>query len=115
MMSVKNITACSALRFAIVLDPIGKLVDGNQQVGVAVGRFSQGPDDVQPPYGEGPYDGDCLEGVRRKVGLASVKMAPFAGAYDLAGISDRCGPVEAMAEHVAHKGAWRRVVAAHAR
>jgi hypothetical protein len=35
--------------------------------------------------------------------------------HDLAGISDRSGPVEALAERVVHEGAWRRIVAAHAR
>jgi hypothetical protein len=56
-----------------------------------------------------------LEDVRREVGLAGVKLAPFTGAHDLAGISNRSGPVEALAECVAHKSAWRRVVAAYAR
>jgi delta-aminolevulinic acid dehydratase/porphobilinogen synthase len=53
--------------------------------------------------------------VCRKVGLAGVELAPFAGAHNLAGISDRGGPVEALAECVAHEGAWRVVVAAYAR
>jgi hypothetical protein len=44
-----------------------------------------------------------------------VELAPFAGAHDLSGISDRGGPVEALAERVAHKGAWCRVVTAYAR
>jgi hypothetical protein len=56
-----------------------------------------------------------LEDVCRKVGLAGVELAPFAGAHDLAGISDRSGPVEALAERVAHEGARCRVVAAYAR
>jgi hypothetical protein len=51
----------------------------------------------------------------RKVGLAGVKLAPFAGAHDLAGINDRSGPVEALEECVAHESAWRRVVAAYTR
>jgi hypothetical protein len=53
--------------------------------------------------------------VRREVGLARVELAPFAGAHDLTGINDRSGPVEALTERVAYEGAWRRVVAAHAR
>jgi hypothetical protein len=53
--------------------------------------------------------------VCREVGLVGVKVAHFAGAHDLAGISDRSGPVEALAECVAHEGAWRCVVAAYAR
>jgi hypothetical protein len=52
--------------------------------------------------------------VRWEVSFAGVKLAPFAGAHDLAGISDRGGPIEALAECVAHEGARRRVVAAHA-
>jgi hypothetical protein len=51
----------------------------------------------------------------RKVGLAGVELAPFAGAHDLASISDRGGPVEALVERVAHEGVWRRVVVAYAR
>jgi hypothetical protein len=84
-------------------------------VGVAPGRFPQGFDDVQPSHGEGPCDRDCLEGVRREVGLAGVGLAPFAGAHDLAGIYDRSRPVKALTKRVAHEGVWRRVVAARAR
>jgi hypothetical protein len=82
-------------------------------VGVAPGRFSQRLDDVQPPHNKGPCDGDGLQGVRREVGLASVKLATLAGAHDLAGISDRSGPVEDLAERVAHESAWCSVVAAY--
>jgi hypothetical protein len=53
--------------------------------------------------------------VCREVGLAGVELAPFAGAHDLAGISNRGGPIEALAERVAHEGAWCGVVAAYAR
>jgi hypothetical protein len=84
-------------------------------VGVAPGRLSQESDNVQPPHGERPCDGDCLEAVSREVSFAGVKLAPFAGAHDLAGISNRGGPIEALAEGVAHEGARRRVVATHAR
>jgi hypothetical protein len=52
--------------------------------------------------------------VSREIGLAGVELATFTGAYDLAGISDRGGPIEALAEHVAHEGARRRVMATHA-
>jgi hypothetical protein len=53
--------------------------------------------------------------MRREVSLAGIKLAPIAGAHDLAGISDRSGPVEALAERVAHESVWRCVVAAYAR
>jgi hypothetical protein len=53
--------------------------------------------------------------VCREIGLAGVELAPFAGAYDLAGVGDRGGPVEALAERIAHEGAWCCVMAAYAR
>jgi hypothetical protein len=84
-------------------------------VGVVPGRLSQGPDNVQPPHSKRPCDGYRLEGVRREVNFAGVKLAPLAGAHDLASISNRGGPIEALAECVVHKGARRRVVATHAR
>jgi hypothetical protein len=56
-----------------------------------------------------------LEDVRREVGFAVIELAPFTGAHDFAGVSDRSGPIKALTERVAHEGAWRGVVAAHAR
>jgi hypothetical protein len=53
--------------------------------------------------------------MRREVRLAGVELAPFAGAHDLAGVGDSGGPVEALAERIAHEGARCCVVAAHAR
>jgi hypothetical protein len=53
--------------------------------------------------------------VRRDVGLAGIELAPLAGTHDLAGISDRGGLVEALAERIAYESAWRRVVAAYSR
>jgi hypothetical protein len=84
-------------------------------VGVAPGRLSQGPDNVQPPHGKRPCHGDRLEGVRWEIGLAGVKLAPLAGAHNLVGVGDRGGPVEALAECIADEGARHRVVATHAR
>jgi hypothetical protein len=68
---------------------------------VAPGRLSQGPDDVHPPHGERPCDGDRLEGVRWEISLAGIELAPIAGAHNLVGVGDRGGPVEALAECVA--------------
>jgi hypothetical protein len=84
-------------------------------VGVASERLSQGPDDVQPSHSEWPCDGYGLQGVSWEVCFACVKLAPLAGAHNLVGISDYGGPIEALAERVAHEGARRRVVATHAR
>jgi hypothetical protein len=97
------------------LHPLRELVDSNHKVGVALGRLSQGPDDIQSPHDERPCDRDGLQDVRREIGLAGVELEPFAGAHDLAGVGDRGGPVEALAEHIAYEGAGCCVVAAHAR
>jgi hypothetical protein len=115
MISVKMDTTFLEVRDWACLDPLGEFVYGNQQVGIAPGRLSQGPDDVQPPHGEWPRDWYGLQGVSREIGLASVKLAPFAGVHDLVGISDRSGPIKALAEHIADEGARRRIVVAHAR
>jgi hypothetical protein len=53
--------------------------------------------------------------VRREIGLAGVELAPFASAHDFAGVGDRGGPIEALAERIAYESAWRRVVAAYPR
>jgi hypothetical protein len=116
MMSVKNDTACSALRFVIGhLDPLGEFIHGDQQVSVAPGRLSQGPDDVQSPHSERPCDENRLQGVSREITLAGVELASLAGSYDLVGVSDRGGPVKALAEHIADEGTRCHVVATHAR
>jgi hypothetical protein len=49
-----------------------------------------------------------------EISPASVELAPLAGAYNLVGISDCSGPIEALVERVAHEGAWCGVVAARA-
>jgi hypothetical protein len=53
--------------------------------------------------------------VRREIGFAGVELAPFVGAYDLAGVGDRGGPIEALTERVAYEGARRGMVTADAR
>jgi hypothetical protein len=84
-------------------------------VSVAPGRLSQGPDDVQPPHGERPCDGNRLKGVSQEISLTGIELTPLAGAYDLVGFNNRGGPVQALAKRVAHEGTRRRVVATHAR
>jgi hypothetical protein len=42
------------------LDPLGKLVNGDEQVGAAPSCSLQGSDQVKPPNGERPCDGNGL-------------------------------------------------------
>jgi hypothetical protein len=53
--------------------------------------------------------------MRWEIGLAGVELAPLAGAHNLVGVGDRGGPIEALAECIAHEGVRRRVVTTHAR
>ena len=40
-----------------------------------------------------------------------IELAAFAGSHDPCGIGDFGWPVETLSEHVAHEGAWRRMMA----
>jgi hypothetical protein len=63
------------------LNPLGKFVNGNEQVGEATSYPSQGSDKVEPPNGERPCDRDSLQGVGREMGLSRKVLATFVGAY----------------------------------
>jgi hypothetical protein len=63
------------------LDPLGKLVNGDEQVGEAPSCFLQGSDQVEPPNGERSCDGNGLQGMSQEMGLPCVVLESFAGAY----------------------------------
>jgi hypothetical protein len=63
------------------LDPLGKLVDGDEQVGETPGCSLQGSDQVEPLNGEQPRDGNGLQGMSREMCLLSIVLASFARAY----------------------------------
>jgi hypothetical protein len=107
---VKNVTACSARRFVM-----GRTSTHLENLSIATNRwvkppgaFRKGPTMSSPPHGERPCNGDGLQDVRREVGFTGVELAPFAGVHDLAGVGDRGGLVEALAERVAYEGAGAR-------
>ena len=84
------------------------------QVSEAPGRLLQRADEVQPPHGKWPRDGDGLQSVGREVRLSSIELATLAGPHDVGGVGDRGGPVEILPKHVTHEGAWWGMVAAYA-
>ena len=47
--------------------PLGELVYGDKQVGVAPGRLFERPNQIEPLDHEGPCDGDHLECLGRQV------------------------------------------------
>ena len=67
-------------------------------MGVAPGRLLERPNQIEPLDREGPCDGDHLECLGGEVGLLSVVLAPFVGAYDLLGVGYCSGPVEPLSE-----------------
>src|SRR6185312_15514930 len=96
------------------LDPFGELVDRHQQVGEAPGCPLQRTDEVQPPLGERPRDGDGLQSMGRKMCFSSIELAPLAGPHNVSGVGDCSGPVKALSKRVTHESAWRGVMAADA-
>ena len=82
------------------LYPLCKLVYGDKQVRIALGRPLERSDQIEPPDYEWPRDRDRLERLGWQVGLPSIVLTPFIGAHHLFSI-DYCGwPVEALFERV---------------
>ena len=96
------------------LDSLEEFVNCHQQVGEAPGCLLQRADEVQPPHGKRPRDGDGLQSVGREVRLSSVELATLAGPHDVGGVGDRGGLVKALPKCIAHEGARRGVVTADA-
>jgi hypothetical protein len=63
------------------LDPLGKFVNGDEQVGEATSCPFQRSDQVESPNSEQPCDGNSLQGMSREVGLSCIVLTSFAGAY----------------------------------
>jgi hypothetical protein len=63
------------------LDPLGKFVNGNEQVGETASCPFQGSDKVEPPNGKRPCDGNGFQGMSWEVCLMSIVLAAFAGVY----------------------------------
>ena len=96
------------------LDPFGELVDRHQQVGEAPGRPLQRTDEVQPPHGERPRDGDGLQSMGRKMCFSSIELATLASPHDVGGVGDRGGLVKTLSKRVTHEGARCGMVTASA-
>jgi hypothetical protein len=92
------------------LNPLRELVDGDKQVGEALGHFLERPDKVQTSDCERPSDGDRLEHFGWLMSLLSIVLASFARAYYLGRVSHDKGLVDALLECISDMGAWRYVV-----
>jgi len=84
------------------LNPLGKLVDCDKQVGEAPGHLLQRLDEVEAPDIKGPSDGDRLQSLSREVDLPSVELVSLTGSDDLSGICYGGGLVETLSEGISH-------------
>jgi len=68
------------------------------------------PDHIEPLDHERPCNGDVLERLGRQVGLPSIVLATFVGAYNLLSIGYCRRPVQALSECVPDQGSRRGMV-----
>jgi hypothetical protein len=87
-----------------------KTCQSDKQVGVTSRHLLEGPNLIKPPNRERPRDGDGLERLGWQMGLPRVVLTPFAGAYNVHGISHRGQPVETLSESVPDEGPRHGVV-----
>ena len=80
------------------LYPLCKLVYGDKQVCIDLGRPLKRSDQIEPPDHERPRDGDRLECLGQQVGLSSIVLRPFIGAHNMFSVGYRGRPVEALSE-----------------
>ena len=71
------------------LDSLEEFVNYNQQVGEAPGCLLQRADEVQPPHGKRPCDGDGLQSMGQEMRFWSVELATLAGPHDVGGVCGR--------------------------
>jgi hypothetical protein len=108
-MWVKNSMASSDLTLQI-----GRALihfDCHEQVCEAPERFSQWSHHVEPPHSERPGEGDGLMRLRQEVRLPSVELATFAASHNALGVSDCCGPIEALPKCASDDCSGGRMVA----
>ena len=86
------------------LYPLCKLVYGDKQVCIAPGRPLERFDQIEALDHERPCDGDRLECLCWQVGLPSIVLTPFIGAYNLFSVSYYGQPVEALSECIFDQG-----------
>jgi hypothetical protein len=86
------------------LNPLRKLVNGDEQVGAAPACFLEGSNQVESLDHEWPHDRDRLECLSRQMRLPNIVLAPFTGAYNLHGVGYGSGPVEALLEGLLDEG-----------
>jgi hypothetical protein len=92
--------------------PFGKLVNGDEQMGLAPGRLLEGPDQIKPRDHERPRDGDCLECLGWQMGLLRIVLTPFTSAHYVHGIGHHSQLVEALPKSIPDEGPQRGMVSA---
>ena len=91
-------------------DPLGELIDGDQEVIEPPGCLLELPDHVEAPNHEWLGDGNSLEGLGQQLTLLGIVLAPLARLDEVLSVDEGSRPVEAMFKSLPHEGAWPRVV-----
>ena len=86
------------------LYPLYKLIYDDKHMRIALERPLERSDQIEPPDHERPRDGDHLECLGRQVGLPSVVLTPFVGAYNRFSVGYYGQLVEALSEHIFDQG-----------
>lgn len=84
------------------LNPLGELVDGDQEVIEAPGRFLELAHHVEALDREWLHDGHCLEHLGRCMGLFGIVLACLACPDEFLGIGKGRQPIEPMSEGLPH-------------
>jgi hypothetical protein len=109
---MKEEHACSDLILVIGHASIHvlNLFNNDMEMRVTPRCLLEGPNQIKPLDHEWPHDGDHLERLGWQMGLSSIVLAPFIGAYDLLGVGYGSWPVEALPERVFDESSWPDVV-----
>jgi hypothetical protein len=76
------------------------LIAHDKQVGQAPVHLLEGPQNIQPPHGEWPSNGDCLELLGRGVNLPSEVLASSIRSYDMRSIASGRRPVKSLPKNL---------------
>ena len=93
-------------------NPLGELVDGDEEMSESSWRGLEWSDHVESPGGERPADRNGLEYLCRQVYLPGEELAALAGVHDGVGVRDRGWPEEALSIGFSNERSGRRMVAA---
>ena len=97
--------------YKLGLDPLGELVNHDEQVVEAPRGRCEFLDEIESLDGEGTCDWDHLEFLRTDVFLLSKVLTSFASPHDVLCVFDHGGPVKPLSKSFTHQSVWCYMVA----